>query len=139
MRNFRKKYFRFCANCAKKQRKTAQNSLRFMRKNSAKVREKKNLRENSANFAQKIQPFRGNPNFIPNPLILLQTCGFYLKPMDFIRINGFTLKSCFFYSTLWGLLRTHGFYTKHIVITPDSVNLLKPHRFYPGRIQWFMT
>ena len=33
--------------------KKAQNSLRFMRKNSAKVR-KKNLREKSANFAQKI-------------------------------------------------------------------------------------
>ena len=32
-----------------------------MRTNSAKVR-KKNLRENSANFAQKIQPFRGNLN-----------------------------------------------------------------------------
>ena len=58
MRNFRKKYFRFGANCAKKQRKTAQNSLRFMRKNSAKVRKK-----NSANFAQKIQQFRGNPTF----------------------------------------------------------------------------
>jgi len=50
MRNFRKKYFRFCANFTKK---IAQNSLHFMRKNSAKVR-KKNLRENSANFAQKI-------------------------------------------------------------------------------------
>ena len=34
-----------------------------MRKNSAKVR-KKILRENSANFAQKIQPFRGNPTHI---------------------------------------------------------------------------
>jgi len=44
----------------KKVRKTAQNSLRFMRKNSAKVR-KKNLRENCANFAQKILSFRGNP------------------------------------------------------------------------------
>ena len=33
--------------------KIAQNSLRFMRKNSTKVR-KKNLLENSANFAQKI-------------------------------------------------------------------------------------
>ena len=38
----------------------AQNSLRFMRKNNAKVRKKK-FRENSANFAQKIQPFRENP------------------------------------------------------------------------------
>ena len=43
MRNFRKKYFRFCLIA----QKIAQNSLRFMRKNSAKVR-KKNLRENSA-------------------------------------------------------------------------------------------
>ena len=59
MRNFRKKYFQFCANCAKR---IAQNSLRFMRKNSAKVRKKK-LRENSANFAQKILPFRGNSSF----------------------------------------------------------------------------
>ena len=33
MRNFRKKYFRFYANCAEK---IAQNSLRFMRKNSEK-------------------------------------------------------------------------------------------------------
>ena len=38
MRNFRKKYFRFYANCAEK---LAQNSLRFMRKNSAKVRKQK--------------------------------------------------------------------------------------------------
>ena len=46
MRNFRKKYFRFCANCAKK---IAQNSLRFMGKNSAKVRKKK--------FARKYRKF----------------------------------------------------------------------------------
>ena len=38
----------------KKLRKIAQNSLHFMRKNCAKIRNKKNLRENSTNFAQKI-------------------------------------------------------------------------------------
>jgi len=46
----------------KKVRKTAQNSLRFMRKNSAKVRKKKNMRENCANFAQKLWSFCGNPS-----------------------------------------------------------------------------
>ena len=50
IRNFRKKHFQFCAQIAQK---IGQNSLSFMRKNSAKVRKKK-LRENSANFAQKI-------------------------------------------------------------------------------------
>ena len=56
MRNFRKIF----PVLRKLRKKIVQNSLRFMGKNSAKVR-KKYLRENSANFAQKIQPFRGNP------------------------------------------------------------------------------
>ena len=59
MHNFRKKF----PVLRKLRKKIAQNSMRFMRKNSAKVR-KKNLLENSANFAQKIQPFRGNPTYI---------------------------------------------------------------------------
>ena len=47
---FAKNISGFAKFAQKKLRKTAQNSLRFKRKSS----QKKNLRENSANFAQKI-------------------------------------------------------------------------------------
>ena len=62
MRNFRKKKFPVLRKLRKKIAQNHANSLRFMRKNSAKVH-KKNLHENSANFAQNIQPFRGNPSY----------------------------------------------------------------------------
>ena len=63
MRNFRKKYFRFCANCAKKNTAKPRKTHCVSCAKIAQKFAKKNLRENSLNFAQKIQPFRGNPTF----------------------------------------------------------------------------
>ena len=55
MRNLRKKYFRFCLIA----QKIAQNSLRFMRKNSAKVHQKKfaRLRKRFSYFVETLDSY----------------------------------------------------------------------------------
>ena len=84
-RNFRKKYFRFCANCSKKYRKTAQNLLRFMRKSSQKTfcaKIAQILRKRFTHFVETLHAIPTHDNSIPFNLFLIKNKNWQFSMVD---------------------------------------------------------
>ena len=96
MRNILQKIFRFLRKLRKKNSEKPRKTHSVSCAKLAQKFAKKNLHENSANFAQKNQPFRGNPKYLPSQLQVFNSMEIY----SWRKIGKIFLMKCSAYEIL---------------------------------------